>query len=77
MEMLTYPDNASSENQEPIPWSSREQQNIALSLTEAEYHVVRLATCEAVRWRQVLADLGPARSTYSETVAMLLTDLGL
>jgi hypothetical protein len=41
-----------------ISWTSKWQRMIALSSTEAEYMAYTLASKEAIRFRQLLCDLG-------------------
>ena len=41
----------------PISWSSKKQDVVALSLSEAEHIAASLAACQAVWLRRLLADL--------------------
>ena len=45
-------------NETPVSWSSKAQQTVALSSTEAEYMAATQATKEAIWLRRLLADLG-------------------
>lgn len=50
-------------NNSLISWSSKRQQTVALSSTEAEYMAATQATKEALWLRQLLADLGHKQAT--------------